>query len=303
MNTVTVTLGGLIDRTLEEVQSAAELGRTAVRVEALGPTDTTCTFVDGSYVNRSDILEFDSELVLVTDKTADPTPVFTLSRGYYGTTAAAHNSNQVGTLNPQWNRKRVAGAVRRAFPRLEAYGVVVVETEKVVAIDEVGGNGFRTVLPVPENCRTVLSVRDSLVELERWEFLDDMPTVDYPTGKVIRLPWRARLADEFAVTYRIPYRWSTHPSEPDEDSTIVVPEGAEDLPASYAAAWLVGAREVSRSEIDRVGEWQGGEPMRGGVSGGVLRAMWQRFYQSLDEVRRLDPPQQRRPYIRRRGSY
>jgi hypothetical protein len=158
---------------------------------------------------------------------------------------------------------------------------------------------------VPENVREVLriSVVESstgrIGELHNWNLFQDLPTALYPTGKIVRLPASVKNSDSLHVVYRVPYRWSSYPAAPTEAATVSVPEGAEDLPALYASAWLVSAREISRGEIDRAEEWNRSEPQRGGVSLSLSRALWQNFYRALDEARRLNLPPLHRPYVKR----
>lgn len=297
MSTVTVTLGDLVDKALEELQAPTELGKLVVRPAALTSSETTFLLTDYS-ATVSDILEFGSELMLVTAKTNAADPTYTVSRGYYGTTAVAHSTNEVGYVNPQWNRQRVANAVKRAFPRLEALGVPLLESTVFTPAESIESD-FRFVLEMPSETREVWFVRDDLAEVENWEFIEDLPTTQYSTGKVVKLSRSASLDTDYSVTYRIPYRWSSYPTAPDEDDTIDLPEGAEDLPSAYAVAWLVSAREISRQELDRAMEWNTNEPTRGGVSLRFVQSKWQDFYRQLDEVRRVDPPMPRRTFKRR----
>lgn len=296
-NTVSVTMSTLVDRTLEQVQTFTELGKTVVRTNALTASETTF-LLTGFTAAVSDVLEFGTELMLVTAKSSAVDPVYTVSRGYYGTTAAAHDALEVGRLNPQWNRKRVATAIQDAFRALEAFDVIVLTTT-VVTPTESAEDQNRFVLAVPADAREVRIVRNDLVELTGWEFLEELPTADYPTGKVIRLPRWIDTTHDFAVVYRGPYRWSTYPDTPDEDATITVPEGADSLPCAYAAAWLLSSREISRQELDRGQEYSTTEPVRGGISAALVRSMWAEFYRKLDEVRRMDPAPTRRPFVRR----
>lgn len=297
MNVVTVSLGQLVDGALAEVQAPHEIGRALVRSAALNASETTFTLSDPLNVNPADVLEFASELMLVVGKTSDPSPVFTVSRGYAQTTATTHPGTQTGTVNPQFNRKRVAAAIVQSFPCMEANGLVLIRNTTVVAVAD---STNRIYLPMPSETRDVWSVRKGLVDASRWEFIDNLPSVaPYTTGRVVRMARNVTVGDSFFVQYRTPYRWSTFPAAPDEAATIDVLEGAESVPIAYALAWLVSKREISRSEIDRSQEWQAGEPLRGGVSTGQVRALWQEFYRKLDEARRLDPPSPRRPYLRR----
>ncbi|WP_116996201.1 hypothetical protein [Desertimonas flava] len=301
-STVTVAMGDLVDRALQEIQAYNEVGRAVVRTEAWGPTDTTCTLSSPESVNVSDVIEFGNELVLVSGKSSDPTPIFTVSRGYYGTTAQSHNSNDPGLVNPQWNRQRVAGAVKRSFARMEALGIRLVLTETLAAISDPGAtveSWPRQILEVPAGTRSVLSVKQDLYEIPNWEFLGNVDSTIHTSGRIVRMPRGVAEGDEFQVTYRMPYRWSSHPDEPTEAATIQIPEGAEDVPPAYAAAWLSSRREISRMEIDRLTEWQQGEAQRGGVSTSAQRALWQEVYRLIDEASRLEPEPNRRPLVRR----
>ena len=302
MNVVEATFGDLIDRTLLQVQAPVERGASVVLGVSLDTTTTSFTLSSTTTtLSPTDIVEFAGELMLVSSKTDAASPEYTVSRGYFQTTAQAHSLGAVGQVNPQYTRKRVGEAIRRSFARLEALGLPLVKTKILSPYESVGIDPNRMVLSMPEDTRTVLSVRTTaLYELPRWEFLDNLPTGDYGTGKVVRLPGKG-LTDEheFYVVYQVPYRWSQHPTAPVETDTILLPEGAEDLPCSYATAFLLSSREVSRTEIDRAEEWARNEPLRGGGSSAGVNRAWQEFYRALDEARRLSPPPRRRPYFRR----
>jgi len=308
VSAVEVTLGSLVDRTLYEVQGAPEIGKAVALYAAMTASDTTLKLVDGASAHVSDLIEFGSELMLVTAKTADAIPEFTVARAYYGSTASAHLIAATGIVNPQWPRRRIGEAIRRSFPRLEALGVPLIQSKFV---NPEPGEAWAS---LPAETREVLAVRLrslaplanvngamalNLMDLGRWHFIQDLPLSDYPYGNALLL--RSTVTDdtELFVTYRVPYRWSSHPAAPSETSTIDIPEGAEDLPCAYAAAWLLAAREVSRSDLDRAEEWAASEPVRGGASGSMVRAKWQEFYRALDEARRLNPTLPTRPYVRR----
>lgn len=300
MNTVTVTLGELVDRALLELQSPLETGAQVVMGStALSTVNaTTMTLSGDQAANVTDVIEFGSELVLVTAKNTDPDPIYTVSRGYYGTTAAVHTAGTVGTLNPPWPRFRVADAVKRAFARLEAMGLPLRQTGTFNRTSET------QYVEMPAATRRVLRVgyfapsTGRFFEMDRWRFFQDLPTTVISSGCIVRLPSYIADDDDLEITYVIPYRWSTHPADPDEDATISMPEGAEDLPPAYAVAWLLSAREVSRQSLSIAEEWNRAEPSRNGISLSLVRAKWQDFYRTLDEAKRLDPPPVHRPYIK-----
>jgi len=302
MNLLSVTLDDLVSRALLELRSPTEVGFTVTSPNSISTGLTTIALTSAAElarVNISDLLEVDYELMLVTGKDELNVSV-QVQRAYYGTTLADHAAFSVLAVNSPWPRFRVVEGIRRSFGRLEAFDLFVVTSELMSPVtSDLDVN--RMVLEMPEETRSVISVRYGLDELYNWEFLDDLPLAAYPTGKVVRLPRDVNETMELYVTYRVPYRWSTHPEPPTATSTVMLPEGAEELPAVYGACWLLSAREVSRSELDRSEEWNRTEPLRSGVSAGFVRAKWQEFYRALDEARRLDPvPGRQRLFIRRR---
>lgn len=286
MNTVSVTLGDLVDRATFELQGPNELALSTTATASMTTSSTSLTLADASAVNVNDVLEIGSELVLVTAKSADAVPVLTISRGYYQSTAAAHDSGDVVSVNPRHPRVRIADAVRRCFSRLESLGLPL---SSAATLNREPGLKYAV---VPEQVRDVLRVSYMSTDgkwwdLDKWEFVDDVPTGKVASGKLLRLPRYIMDDDDLEVVYRIPYRWSSHPAAPSESDTITMIEGSEDLPVLYAVAWLTARREISRTEIDRAEEWSAGEPSRGGVSSSVARLTWQEFYRSMDEARRL----------------
>lgn len=291
MNQVTVALSELIDRVIYQMHTPIDLPLATVSTMSMPALayETDLTLGDADMVSANDVLEIDSELLLVVNKTADLNPILTCSRGYYGTEVAEHAAGTVVKVNPRHPRARIAEAVRRAFPRLEALGLPLHDTKVYNRVP-----GLRQV-ELDADTRDVTrvsyvnGVTGLIVDLDGWRIYDQVPTSLSSTGKMLRLPRYIADDDDLYITRRVPYRWSTHPSAPDESATITMIEGTEDLPALYAAAWLVARRDIARTEIDRAEEWIAGEPSRGGVSSGVVRLMWQEFYRALDEARRLEP--------------
>lgn len=296
----TVSLGALIDQAVLELRAPDEIGKSVVLNGAIDAS-TTQIVLQGA-ANVYDRIEFGSELVQVIAKSEDANPLYTVTRGYYGTTPQEHSSGAVGYVNQTYTRGKIATAILQSFPRLEAFGVfplktVVLQPQPDPSPESKG----RYVLEVPAEARRVWHVRVGMEEVPNWELVENLPTAVYPTGKVVRLPAFGIQPDEFYVTYQTPYRWDSHPAAPTEDSLVEMPEGTQDLPSSYAVAWMASSREVSRHDLDKVAEWTQGEPTRGGVSGALVRARWQEFYRKLDEARRLDPPLPRRPLVIRRA--
>ena len=301
MNVTSVTLGGLVDSTLMRLQDARGVPASTALAGALTASagDNSLTFTNAAQVNVGDVLEVGTELMHVTAKTDDAVPVVTVNRAYYTSSLATHDINDTVLINPRYSRVRVAEAIQRSFARIESKGVPMTETTVLNRETDLRW------AELPANTRDVLRVgyidpiTGTWTDLPKWRFIDDVPTSEVSTGKMLKL-WRAvRNEDDLIVTRRIPYRWSTYPAAPTEDATVSMIEGTEDLPALYATAWLLGGREIARTEIDRAEEWNQGEPSRGGVSMGLVRAAWQDFFRHLDDAKSLYPTLPlHRPYLR-----
>jgi hypothetical protein len=244
-------------------------------------------------VNITDLIEFGDDISFVTAKVGNGVSVI---RGYYGTTAQDHDSGDVGVLNPRWTRKRVANTIRDSFTFLEENGLPLVFTE--TAIDPVADpiESYSMVLPVPSGARRVFTVSYGTHVIPNMVPVNNLSLADgYPSESVVRLPGFARrFAGPYTITYQLPYRWSTFPDPPVEESTIEIPEGAELLPPMYAVWKLTSDREVSRSQIDRSEEATNSQRDTGPA---LVRLKQQEFYGALDAARRPTVQPHSRPYV------
>lgn len=296
MNGVTVTLAELVDRALNELEAPEERGHQVVLTGDMSSSDTTFLTSDLSVLSNTTLIEFEDELVLVTDAT-----VPTVMRGYYKTTPASHANGTVGYLSPKFPRYRVAQGVISGVKRLEALGLPFFRTSTHTLTSRR--------VEIPEDVRDVISVQyedaNDIIHDALFQFFPDLPVAESSTGKAIQLGRLWAEDDVIWVTSRIPYRWSTHPSTPDAGATITLPEGMDELPALYGAAWMVSGREISRTELDRSTEMSENLPSAGGAGAAIVRNKWQEFYRSLDELRRLEPARNpiTRPYMARPKSW
>lgn len=304
MNTVSLTMSDLIDETLDNLWRIGErpapvvLGSNALTASSSDATFTLASSTSWNRVQETSVVEFGQELVLVTDKTDDATPVFTCIRGYEGTTVAAHAEDDVGTLNPSFPRHRIQRRIQQSIRRLDAFIPLTASSTFSVTTDT-----QRVIMPAT----TVDVLRVAVVaeetgrwwDIDGWKFVDDVPTTLVSTGKLLSTPRFISNDDTLYVVYQKLHEWSD--ATPDEESTISVLVGAENLPASYASAYLMARREVGRLELDRSEEWHQQEVLRGGSNVGLIRDLWAQFYRELDEAKRLYPARPRhRPFIKSR---
>jgi hypothetical protein len=299
--TETLTVSSMIEDTLEKLYRTGE----RPRIITMGSTNLvdnaavsfTVKSGDEDLLNVTDVVEFADELILVTGKSTAEPPVFTASRGYANTTAVGHSVGAVGQKNPQWGRKQVRRALERYFDRAGNLWLPnIVSAVKNSTID-------KYFVEMPADTMRVLEVSymhptsGRIVFIDNWTFHPRVPTAKVTSGKALRTPAIVDESDDLLVTYQTAYSFTGSGNEAD---TIVVPVGSQDLPCQYAAAYLLAGRELSRTEVDHVEEWNQEQAARSGLNIRLMREMWGQFYRSIDEARRLIDVPRHRPFRKMR---
>lgn len=293
---VTLTMGDLIDEALDLLHRPVERPRrVVVGSNALSSaSDTQLTLSDGAdLVQVTSLLEFGQEVVLVTAKSSDADPLFTVQRSYLGGDAGAVATGAVGYLNPPFPRYQVQRAIEQSIRSLETW-VPNLTTEVYNRV------ASRRYIQLPAT--TIEVVRAQLLndetfrwsDLAGWEFVEDLPSSVVSTTKILKVPASVEDDTNVYVTRQTQYAWSTTPAT--ETSTISLPFGANDVPVLYAVARLSTGREVSRLEVDNVTEWNKEAAIRGGVNLRMVRDLWADYYRRLDEVRRNQNVPRHRPF-------
>jgi len=298
---VTLTYGDLIEEALNHLyRPTARPRQLVVGADDLDSTsDTEFTVLngdeDGYQLETPTLIEFeDGELCLVTGKSDDANPVYTVARAYQGTTAALQPTGTVFVENPSWPKHEVRRWIERYFGRAANRHLPNIESQVLTR-----ETGLKYII-MPADTVRVLSVRymepvtGRLVEMAGWQFEEDLPTSVVSTTKLLRTPSIVMDEDEMIVTYQVPYEWSDTP--PEDDSTIGVPLGSEDLPALWASAFGLVRRELSRAEVQLTEDWSEELAQRQGISMRLVRELWGEFYRSLDEAKGLQYVPKHRPY-------
>jgi hypothetical protein len=305
--TVDVTLGSLIEETLLRLQRPSEfpltveVGANPLETES----DTVFTLASGAdLVEPTDVLEFGMELVLVTSKSSAAIPEFRCARGYGGSPRGTAQSGTVGLKSPTWPRWQVRQSVVQATQS----GLTTLLPEVATLVEQIEpGAMFLEVPPDTLDVHQLAVILDDgrHVELMQWDYLPFLPETVVPSGKAVQVPSEASTSDHFLVTLSRPYRWETGGVEVPaaaalEASTVALPIAGQDLPALWAAAKLATGRELSRSELDKVEEWNQEAAIRQGVNLRLVRELWTECYRRVDEVRRTQPLPKHRPFKRMR---
>ena len=189
----------------------------------------------------TDVVEFGDELVLITAKST--ANVFTASRGYANTTAGSHAVGTVGVKNPQWGRKQVRRALERYFDRAGNLWLPnIVSAVKNPTTD-------KYFVEMPADTMRVLEVSymhptsGRIVYIDNWSFHSRIPTAKITSGKALRTPAVIDSTDDLLVTYQTAYSFT---GTGDENDTIEVPIGSQDLPCQYASCYLLAVRPARR---------------------------------------------------------
>ncbi len=294
----TQALSELIEDTFSILYRTAERPfQVAVGSDALAAdvSDTSLTLATGySAVSATDILENGQELMLVTAKSDDAVPVFTVSRGYANTTVEAAATTDVLLVNPSFARRDVSEWIQRCFKSLMNTHLPAISSAEMNRV------ASKQYIAMPSDTVRVLSVRHvitstgRIVDVGGWQFEEDLPTSFTATGKALRVPSTIDDDDDLVVTYQAPYAWSD--ATPTEASTITCPLGAEDIPPLWAAAYAVTRREVQRGDLDKIEEWNQDQAMRQGINLRWARELWGEVYRRVDDSRRLQNVPKYRPF-------
>lgn len=295
-----LTMSEIIEEVLDTMYRATERPRQTVLAAAASDSDTGLT-VDANSAARiaaTDVLEFGRELMLVTSISG---VTVTVSRGFNGTTAAAHANGAVGVIDPDYPRYQVDREVRRCFQTLQTH-LPLVQTEYLYP-ESAQDNVAKALWPLDESTLDVLEVRfkeyltDNVSPLQgRWEFVDWLPPEISMSGKALMVPIGYRNLN-LIVTTSCAYVWTEGATQ--EADTIKIVSGGESLPSDFAAAKLFLGREVSRQEFDQIEEWSQVEASRRGTNLRMAQALWSRFYQRLDEVKGIQNTPRKLVYRRR----
>ena len=293
----TLTLSSLIDEALAYLYRAQERPRPCPLNSDINSSATTLQVADGeAQIHITTVLEFDSELMLVTDVDRSTSPdTFTVSRGYADTTPAAHTSaSGTGHINPLFPRREIDRKIREFFLGPANTWLPKLETTKAAPSSDAAH-----FISMPADCIEVLEVRHystvtgKIVHIGNWKLEENLTTADFATGKALSVSAAIRSDDDLMITYKVPHEWS---GSGDEDDTITLTFGMGDIPVLYAAATMITGRELTRLELDHIEEWNQAEAVRQGVPVRYIQQLWQQFYRRIDEARRLQYVPKHRPY-------
>lgn len=205
-------------------------------------------------------------------------------RGYYGTTAAAHNMNARVTMSPTWGRTRIATAINEVilgtYPTLFGVASATFDFNPSISTYELPAEANR-VLKVTAD--TIGPSREQM-EINRWSFNSVAPTSEFASGNSITLEQSAFPGRAVTVTYEkdlspLTFGQQFTASGLAETAKLAIKYGA----CSNLVAFMDSARlPVDTAEADEQ------DPSRNGI-GTAMRAstqLYQRYQVELEAERK-----------------
>lgn len=264
------TVAQIINRTQRQLLS----GVVEERNKISGNLTTTATTVTFTYelagVRSGSVIEIGSEQMYVWSVT-DATKTATVERAFNGTTAAAHTSGAIVTVNPRFPRNQVLEAINDELADLASpmHGLFQV---KVLDLSY-NGSDRQVNLPAVANVIDLLEVRsryksDDYQQVRAVKLLRDMPTKDFGSGMALQLGQDIRQGD-LRITYKAPFTKAT--VESDSIQTICgYPESAEDILVLGSQIRLMTPREVKRNFTESQGDTRRSDEVPPGAVGNSI---------------------------------
>ena len=227
---------------------------TTITGAALTSSGTSVTLGSGNGIAAGSLLEIGRELLLVVSAGASPT--FTVSRGYGGTTPAAHATGAYVVANPTVTMQSLMDAANAELASLSspANGLFRVAHKDISS--NLGKIGFDLGVDEPTAFLDVISIRYRESNLGDWvrmpkgdyELVREADTTDFPSGIGIMFSRGLPGTQTTKVVFKMAFGSLSDLTE-DVPSVTGLPWTAEDIVAMGAAIRISEAREIARADL------------------------------------------------------
>jgi len=207
----------------------------------------------GGYRNGS-VFELESELIYVWEADA-ASKTLTVQRGFNGTTAVAHSSGVLATLNPRFPRGQMFNSLNAEIDDLSSTsnGLFKVTTTDL----SYNGSDRQINLTGATNVLELIDVRlrylaDNFPVIRGTRLQRDLPTADFASGFAFVID-EPLMAGTLRVRVKTPF---TRASSEASDLTTVcgLPATCDDLVELGVTIRMMAGREVKRSFIESQGD-------------------------------------------------
>lgn len=260
----------VINRTLRQLLS----GVIEQRNKLSASVNATATSVVMSYdldgIRAGQVFEVDSELFYVWEAVAG-TKTLTVERGWNGTTAAAHTTGAVVTVNPRFPRSQIFDALNDELQDLSSpmHGLFQIKT---FDFDYNGSNDIINLPPVLSIIDLVgVHVRvtaDNYEWVRKVRLLRDLPTDDFASGFGLKFENRIR-SGRLRIVYKAPFT----PLANETQNLLNIsglPTSCEDIINLGVQIRLMSSREIKRNFTESQGDTRRAEEVGAGAVGNSI---------------------------------
>lgn len=283
-----------IERTYRRYLYAGGANEPAFDTLAAGIDDNDLTLTTNGlqdYIPQG-IIEIGSEAIY-TRESETSTAVDLATRGYRGTTAAAHAIGDIILIQPEWLRDDVLDAISEVIGSLFSLGLYRIVSTTALTPSTTGP------VELPAGAKDVLSIVVRPNASSNWVPL--RPGKDYEVLRVTDPPLlQMRTAHGWAMTLNYSTDFTKPTSEADDLTTVCgVPDTlVPHIPMAVAAILLRG-RELPKVMIEEIRR-QLGQGVQSGTYITISEALEQKFeeYVTQERVRQFDRTPVRFEYVR-----
>ena len=264
------TAATVIDKTLRQLLSGTVEARN--RLTTTLNSSATSVVVDYSVegLRAGQVCEIDSELmyIWVSDSA---TRTLTVQRGFNGTTAAAHTSGAIVTVNPRFPRAQVLEEINNEMTDLSSpsNGLFKIETLNITyngsdkMINLTGATSVIDILNV-----SVRYLTDDYPIARKVKIVRDLPTDDFASGFALRFD-QAVMPGRLRVVYKAPYTTAATEAT-DINTTCGIQDSITDIVTIGAQIRLMAPREIKRNFVESQGDTRRAEEV---VSGAITNSV------------------------------
>ena len=264
------TAATVIDKTLRQLLSGTVEARN--RLTTTLNNSATSVVVDYSVegLRAGQVCEIDSELmyIWVSDSA---TRTLTVQRGFNGTTAAAHTSGAIVTINPRFPRAQVLEEINNEMTDLSSpsNGLFKVQTLNITyngsdkMVNLTGATSVIDILNV-----SVRYLTDDYPIARKVKIVRDLPTDDFASGFALRFD-QAVMPGRLRVVYKAPYTTAATEAT-DINTTCGIQDSITDIVTIGAQIRLMAPREIKRNFVESQGDTRRAEEV---VSGAITNSV------------------------------
>lgn len=264
------TAATVIDKTLRQLLSGTVEARN--RLTSTLDSSATSVVVDYSVegLRAGQVCEIDSELmyIWVSDSA---TRTLTVQRGFNGTTAAAHTSGAIVTINPRFPRAQVLEEINNEMTDLSSpsNGLFKIETLNITyngsdkMVNLTGATSVIDILNV-----SVRYLTDDYPIARKVKIVRDLPTDDFASGFALRFD-QAVMPGRLRVVYKAPYTTAATEAT-DINTTCGIQDSITDIVTIGAQIRLMAPREIKRNFVESQGDTRRAEEV---VSGAITNSV------------------------------